>query len=55
MKLKSHSQLKAIILIPLAIFAFFEITMISIVFSYLNQSDLTPKQDQLNFLNYLLP
>lgn len=29
--------------------------MMNFVFGYLNQSSLTPKEEQLTFLNYLLP
>ncbi|MCB9203312.1 MAG: hypothetical protein H6604_09780 [Flavobacteriales bacterium] len=47
--------LKGLILVPISLFAIFSILMMNFVFGYLNQSSLTPKEEQLTFLNYLLP
>lgn len=47
--------LKGLILIPIALFAIFSILMMNFVFGYWNQSSLTHKEEQLTFLNYLLP
>ena len=48
-------MLKSLILVPISLFAIFSILMMNFVFGYLNQSSLTPKEEQLTFLNYLLP
>lgn len=47
--------LRAAILIPVSLFSIFALTLICIVFGFLNQSIHTPKEDQLTFVNYLLP
>ncbi len=53
--MQKQKFLKLGILIPMAIYAFFGLIMISLFFSYLNQSSLTPKSEQLTFFNFLLP
>ena len=55
MNMGNQKILKLGILIPMAIYAFFGLIMISLVFTYLNQSSLTPMSEQLTFINFLLP
>ena len=55
MSLKNKKYLTFLFLLPLTIYSFFGMIIISLVFSYLNQSSLTPKAEQLTFFNYLFP
>jgi hypothetical protein len=48
-------SLKGLVLVTLSLFSIVIMTIISVFFGYLNQSSDTPKDDQLTFLNYLLP
>jgi len=52
---KEDYRVKLGVLSLLAVYAIFGITMVSLFFSYLNQSSLTSQSERLTFFNYLFP
>jgi hypothetical protein len=43
------------ILLPLSLYAIIGLVIMSLFFGFLNQSSLTPEEEQLTFFNYLFP
>lgn len=55
MKEKTKIWLKLVLLIAISVYTFFSLLIVNFGFGYLNQSSLSPTEEQLTFLNYLLP
>ena len=55
MEKSEYGFIRRVILILTSLYAISGIIMISLIFSYFNQSSNTPKEEQLTFLNFLLP